>query len=196
MNIPIPSLVITAPYTDILARAHLLPALTNTEAVELCKRFHADAKTLVDQIKVHRETLTKPYLEAQRALIAKEKELTAPILALISGAEQALAEYLAETAAEESRRAMIAQEEARQIQAAEELAGQTRGTPPIVTYAAVADVAHVPTRKVAKLVVTDTRNIPPEFMVVDEAKLLLYLKSGMVCDGAHLEYETRITKAR
>lgn len=182
-----------------IERAEALAPPEDKDTVEAALAVRTELLNTVAEVERVRKVHSDPLLAAQKALIAKEKELCAQLVTYASDIEGAVGQYHARITAENAKREAIARQEAEEIRKAEVASGvEVRVTPALVVSIPVADVAVIPTRKVARLVVTDLEKIPMHFFTLDEAKLKAYLVSGntLVEGGAHLEYDQKITKGR
>lgn len=169
------------------------------DSVEKALSARTRCLNTVQAIEKARKELSDPLVAAQKALIAKEKELCAKLVEYAGDIELAVGQYHAKISAENARREAIARQEAEEIRKAEAASGvEVRATPALVVHTPVADVAVIPTRQVARLVVTDLEKIPLAFFTLNESKLKTYLAAGntLVEGGARLEFEQKLVKGR
>lgn len=182
-----------------LALAESLEAPEDKPTVERALAVRTELLNTVQAIEKARKELSDPLVAAQKALIAKEKELCAKLVEYAGDIELAVGQYHAKISAENARREAIARQEAEEIRKAEAASGvEVRATPALVVSVPVPDVAVIPTRKVARLVVTDPEKIPMHFFTLNETMLKAFLVAGntLVDGGAHLEYDQKLTKGR
>jgi len=180
-----------------LAMAEALEPPTDKPTVERALNVRTELLNTVQQIEARRKELTGPLDDLKKALIGKERELCAQLSEYASDIEGAVGQYHAQIQAENARREAIARVEAEAIRKAEVAAGlDVRATPALVVHQPVLDVAVIPTRKVARLVVSDPTKIPRNFFDLNETKLKAFLVAGNTVEGAHLEHDQKITKGR
>lgn len=180
-----------------LAMAESLEPPEDKPTVERALNVRTELLNTVAAIEGRRKQITDPLVAAQKALIAKERELTAKLSEYVGEIDGAIGQYHARIQAENAKREAVARLEAAEIAAAEAESGlDVRATPALVVHVPVADVAVIPTRKVPRLVIDDLTKIPRNFFDLNETKLKAFLVAENTVEGAHIEFEQRITKGR
>ena len=183
-----------------LALAESLAPPEDKDSVERALGVRNELLNTITAIESFRKDLTAPLDEMKKALIAKERELSAKCAEYAADIEAAVGQYRARIDAENARREAIARREAEEIRKTEAANGvETRATPALVVHQPVLDTAKIPTRRVARLVVSDEVVLHenwPEFFALNETKLKAYLAAGNAVDGAHLEWDEKIMKGR
>ena len=180
-----------------LAMAESLAPPEDKSSVERALNVRTELLNTVQAIEGRRKELTGPLDDLKKALIAKERDLCAKLSEYAGEIEGAVGQYHARIQAENARREAIARQEAEEIRKAEVASGiEVRATPALVVHQPVLDVAVIPTRKVARLVITDPAKIPRNFFELNEAKLKAFLVAENTVEGAHLEWDQKITKGR
>ncbi len=181
---------VTAPLAAACAAMEALPEIADTPTCEEAVKVNAMLGKAIKGVEKARVTWTAPLLAAQKAAIAAEKEATAQATEYSKILAAAISEYQDHLRIERAKAAAQAFAQEQALREQEAASGEeVRSTPPLVATTMVEDAPKIPTRKVARLVVTDETKIPRLYFKLDEKLLLEDLKAGLEISGAEIGYE-------
>ena len=181
---------IIAPLAAACAAMEALPEIVDTATCEEAVKVNAMLGKAIKGVEKARATWTAPLLAAQKAAIAAEKEATAQATEYSKLLAKAIGDYQDHLRVERAKASALAFAQEQALREQEAASGvEVRSTPPLVATTLVEDAPKIPSRKVARLVITDETKIPRAYFKLDEKLLLDDLKSGMEIHGAEIGYE-------
>ena len=180
----------------LLAHIASLDGATSVENVNALNAALTKCGSLVKQVETYRKSYTAPFDEFKDLCMAQQKECLAPIVECQSAIKQELADY--QTRIAQEARDREAKRLAAETAKTSETVASRHVTPALVPMEPAPEVAKVNTRKVARLVISNIRMVPPEYFELNEARLKAFLLESPInmVLGAHIVYDDVVVTGR
>ena len=169
----------------VVAEAETLAEVVDPPTAEAAVAVNAKAAKLIKAVGENRLNATRQLDAIKKRMMDHERNITKPLTEITAAIDSALNDYMLAVAREKARREAAAKAEADAIAAGET---EERMTAPLVVAEPMLEAA-IPTRKVARLLVTDRDAIPRKFFTLDERAVLKAIDEGETVPGAERVYE-------